>query len=88
MFFWMFCFVAFHDKHPIILGVTLFITGLFVTVSCFFFGKAVYEIEKLIKVQSYQCSKEGYVISFVSGCVGYFIAVLLDVILIGIPVLF
>ena len=88
MFFWMFCFAAFHDKHPLILWATLFITGLFVTVSCFLFGRTVYEVEKLFRVQSYQCSKEGYVVSFISGCVGYFIAVLVDVILIGIPILF
>lgn len=88
MFFWMFCFAAFHDKHPLVLWTDLLITGLFVTVSCFFFGKIVYEVEKLFKAQSYQCAKEGYVVSFISGCVGYFVAVLMDVVLIGIPILF
>lgn len=88
MFFWMFYFAAFHDKHPLILWTFLFITGLFVTVSCFFFGRIVYNVEKLLDVHSYQCSKEGYVVNFVSSCVGYFVVVLLDVIMMGIPILF
>lgn len=87
-FYWLFCLAVWSEKSAVVILFILLSIGMFITVSTLYFGRFVYWIEKLLRVQSYQCSKEGVVVSGLSCGIEYCILILIDYIIVFLPTLF
>jgi hypothetical protein len=87
-FYWLFCLVVWSEKSAVGILLILLSIGTFITASTLYFGRLLYRVEKLLRVHSYQCSREGVVVSGLSCGIGYVVLILTDSLIVFLPALF
>lgn len=87
-FYWLFCFIVWNEKSAVGISFVLLGIGAFITVSTLYYGRFLYMVEKFLRVNSYQCSKDGVVVSGLSCGIGYVVLLVIDFLIVFLPALF
>ena len=87
-FYWLFCFTVWNEKSAVGILFVILGIGAFITVSTLYYGRFLYMVEKFFRVNSYQCSKDGVVISGLSCGIGYVVILVIDFLIVFLPALF
>jgi hypothetical protein len=87
-FYWLFCFAVWNEKSAVGILFVLLGIGAFITVSTLYYGRFLYMVEKFLRVNTYQCSKDGVVISGLSCGIGYVVILVIDFLIVFLPALF